>query len=207
MVESFMKRFLPGVEYVHVYNGLVKRDNFSSPIGVTPKINLLRYANFARELEDAGCNLVVSCCSLMPKAVEYASKVVNIPVIQLDSIVHQNAVEHYSKIGVEVTTEYVIPYVKESLETRALAIGKRIEIVFSENTSALDLFNKGDFEAYDRIVLEDMKKLEERGVECILMGQIPFAVMEDKIKRASFNVPVLFAGEMAFKYIGEILGK
>lgn len=205
MVESFMKRYLPGVEYVHVYNGLIKRDNFSSPIGVTPKINLLRYANIAKELERAGCHLIVSCCSLMLRATEYASKVVDIPVIQLDSILHQKAVENYRKIGVEVTTEYVIPYVKESLESKALAIGKKIEITFSKNTSALELFNKGDFETYDRIVLEDMRDLERKGVDCILMGQIPFAVMEEKIKEASFKVPVLFAGEVAFRYIAEIL--
>ncbi|MCG0276329.1 MAG: aspartate/glutamate racemase family protein [Thermosediminibacteraceae bacterium] len=205
MVENFMKRYLPDVEYVHVYNGLVKRDNFSSLVGVTPKINLLRYANIAQELQNAGCDLIVSCCSLMPRATEYASKVVDIPVIQLDSILLQKAVENYSKIGVEVTTEYVIPYVKEGLESRALALGKKVEIIFSENTWALDLFNKGEFEAYDRIVLEDMKKLELKGVDCILMGQIPFAIMEDKIKEASFKVPVLFAGEIAFKHIAELL--
>ncbi|MGB9812113.1 MAG: aspartate/glutamate racemase family protein [Thermovenabulum sp.] len=205
MVENFMKRYLPGTDYVHVYNGLVKRDNFSSPIGVTPKINLLRYANFALELQRAGCNLIVSCCSLMPRATEYASRVVDIPVIQLDSIVLQKAVENYDKIGVEVTTDYVIPYVKEGLESRAAVLGKKVKIVFSENTSALELFNKGEFETYDRIVLEDMKKLEEKGVDCILMGQIPFAMMEEKIKEASFKVPVLFAGEIAFKYIAELL--
>lgn len=205
MVENFMRRYLPGVGYIHVYNGLIKRDNFLSPIGITPKINLLRYANIAQELERAGCNLIVSCCSLMPRATEYASKILNIPMIQLDSILHKKAVENYDKIGVEVTTEYVIPYVKESLESRALAIGKNIEIIFSENTSALELFNKGDFETYERIVLEDMRELERRGVDCILMGQIPFAVMEEKIKEAAFKVPVLFAGEIAFNYIAEIL--
>ncbi|MCS7232668.1 MAG: aspartate/glutamate racemase family protein [Synergistetes bacterium] len=205
MVEKFMKRFLPDVEYIHIYNGLIKKDNFSSPIGVTPKINLLRYANYAYELEKSGCSLVVSCCSLMPRATEYASKVVNIPVIQLDSILHQKAIESYSKIGVEVTTEYVIPYVRESLESKALAMGKKIEIIFSENTSALELFNKGEFERYEMVVIEDMKRLEKKGVDCILMGQIPFAVMEDRIKEASFKVPVLFAGEVAFKYIAELL--
>src|SRR4030042_337946 len=86
MAETFMKAYLPGVEYIHIYDGNVKLANFASPIGVTPKINLLRYAVFADELERAGCGVIVSCCSLMPRAVAYASAVVDVPFIQLDAV-------------------------------------------------------------------------------------------------------------------------
>ncbi len=47
MVERYMKECLPGTEYVHLYDGNVKIDNFRSPIGLTPKSNLLRFAVFA----------------------------------------------------------------------------------------------------------------------------------------------------------------
>jgi hypothetical protein len=86
MAETFMKAYLPGVEYIHIYDGNVKLANFASPIGLTPTINLLRYAVFADELERAGC---VWCrCSLMPRAVY--SVVVDVP-FAMDAVILDEA--------------------------------------------------------------------------------------------------------------------
>jgi Asp/Glu/hydantoin racemase len=206
MAEKYMKLYLPGVEFVHIYDGNMKVDNFSSPINVTPKINMLRYANYAHELEQSGCDVVVSCCSLMRRAVAFAGQIVSIPVIQLDAVILNEAAENYNRIGVINTTAYVVPYIEEQLKNIAAELNKEIEIIFSNNVTALELFNKGEYDKYEAIVIEDMKKLDEQGVDCILMGQIPFAMMEDKIKEQSFRAPVLYAGYKAFKRIEELLG-
>lgn len=207
MTEKFMKRYLPRTEFVHMYNGNVKVDNFRSPVGITPKINMLRYVNFAAELEKAGCGVLVSCCSLMPRAVKYASEVVEIPFIQLDAVILDHAVERYSRIGVINTTEYVVPYLEEGLRERAAKLNKKIEIFFSNDITALALFNEGKFEEYETIVLSDISKLSDENIDCVLMGQIPFALMEDKIHAAQFKIPILYAGEVAFKRIGELLNQ
>ncbi len=207
MAEKFMKQYLPQTEFIHIYDGNVKIDNFNSPVGVTPKTNKLRYANFAAQLENAGCGVIVSCCSLMLRSVKYASEVVNVPFIQLDAVILDEVVNKYSRIGVINTTEYVVPYVEEGIKSRAEKINKEIEITFSNNITALALFNVGEFEKHDEIVLNDIKKLIEQGVDCVLMGQIPFAMMEDKIKSAKFKVPVFYAGETAFKRIDELLNQ
>jgi Asp/Glu/hydantoin racemase len=206
MVEGYMGRYLPEAEFVHIYNGNVKAENFESPIGVTPKKNLLRYAIFADELEKAGCGVIVSCCSLMPRAVAYAKEVVAAPFIQLDSVILDKAAEGYRRIGVITTTEYVIPYIEEGLKTRAARLGKKIELVFSGNGTALQLFNSGNFEKHDAIVLEDIRRLDGKGVDCILMGQVPFALMEEKLETLPIKTPILCAGREAFRRIGELLG-
>lgn len=199
MVNVYMKRLAPDVDVLHIYNGLVKRDNFSSPVGVTPKSNLLRFAQFGRELQDAGCSVIVSCCSLMPVATEYAAQVLDVPFVQLDASIQEEAVANFNRIGVVNTTEYVVPHITNKLNALASRYNKEIELVFMGNMTALDLFNAGDFETHDNIVLEDMKALEQKGVDCIFMGQIPFGLMEAKVKAAGFNVPVLLTGETAFK--------
>ena len=206
MVEKYMKAFLPHAESLHIYNGNVKRANFLSPIGVTPKINLLRYAAFAEELQRSGCGVIVSCCSLMPRATAYATSVVDVPFVQLDSVILDEAVDTFSRIGVITTTAHVVPYVTEGLKSRAAARGKEIELIFSSNATALSLFNTGDYDVHDRIVLDDMRKLDEAGVDCILMAQIPFALMEDKIAATALRAPALFAGEKAFKHLARLLG-
>jgi Asp/Glu/hydantoin racemase len=205
MAERFTKQYLPGTEFIHIYDGRVKIDNFQSPVGVTPKCNLLRYAVFGDQLERAGCGVIVSCCSLMPRATAYAQQVVLAPFIQLDAVMLDEAAWQFSRIGVINTTEYVVPYVEEGLKTRAVRLDKEIEIVFSNNIRALELFNAGEYEKHDDIVIQDIQKLADSGVDGIFMGQIPFALLEEKIERLSLKVPILYAGFDAFKRIGELL--
>ncbi|MDP1993165.1 MAG: aspartate/glutamate racemase family protein [Syntrophales bacterium] len=207
MAEAFMKAYLPGVEWIHIYNGNVKIANFASPIGVTPKINLLRFAVFAEELEHAGCGVVVSCCSLMPRATAYASAVVDVPFIQLDAVILDEAAANYRRIGVINTTPYSVPYIREGLETRAERQGKSLELLFSdkETERALGLFNAGDFDAHDAMVLQQMRRLEGAGVDCLLMGQIPFAMLEEKIEAQTWSAPVLCAGRKAFAHVAALL--
>ncbi|MCE5265490.1 MAG: aspartate/glutamate racemase family protein [Deltaproteobacteria bacterium] len=207
MAESFMKACLPGVEWIHRYDGLVKMANFASPIGVTPKINLLRYAVFAEELERAGCGVIVSCCSLMPRATAYASAVVDVPFIQLDAVILDETAANYRRIGIINTTPYSVPYIREGLLTRAEKQGRSLELLFSdpETERALGLFNAGDFDAHDEVVLRQMRRLEGAGVDCLLMGQIPFAMLEEKIGAQSWSVPVLCAGRKAFAHVAALL--
>jgi hypothetical protein len=50
-----------------------------------------------------------------------------------------------------------------------------------------------------------MRRMERAGVDCIRMGQIPFALIEAKIKAQSWSVPVLYAGERAFRHVRKFL--
>ena len=205
MVENYMKENLPDTEIVHIYDGNVKIDNFNSPIGITPKSNLLRYSVFGDQLEKAGCSVVVSCCSLMPRATLHAKKVVDVPFIQLDGVILDRVVEQYSRIGVINTTPYSVPYIEEGLKKRADKLNKEIKLKFSNSNTALDFFNQGNFDEHDRIVINAVKKLAGEGLDCILMGQIPFGLMDEKLKNLALNIPILYAGFEAFQRIKELI--
>jgi len=207
MVERFMHICAQDIEIVHIHNGLMKRDNFACPVGVTPESNIERYESYAQELYAAGCDIIVSCCSLMRRATANAARKVKIPFIQLDAVVLDAAADGYERIGVINTTEYVVPYIVEHINERAQVLGRKPEVIFSNNTGVLGLFNAGDFDNHDRIVLEDIEKLEAKSVDCVLMGQIPFGLMEEKIKAARFSVPVLLAGEYAFRHVAGVLAR
>jgi aspartate/glutamate racemase len=205
MAEKFMKQYLPFSQYIHKYDGRVKIDNFLSPVGVTPKKNLLRWAFFADQMEQAGCNVIVSCCSLMPRATAFAQKVVSIPFTQLDAVILDMVAQKYSHIGVINTTAYVIPYVEEGLSTRAKKIGKDIRMTFSKNNTALELFNAGEFEKHNKIVIGDIRALANKGVDCVFMGQIPFALMDEELQNLDVGVPIHFAGFDAFQKVKSLL--
>ena len=207
MVERYMKECLPGTDYVHLYDGNVKIDNFRSPIGLTPKRNLLRFAMFADQLERAGCDLIVSCCSLMPRATAFAAQAVTVPFVQLDAVILDRAAAQFHRIGVITTTPYTVPYVEEALRERAARLGKQLQLEFSNTESALELFNAGKLEEHDRIVLRDVRKLAEQGVDCVLMGQIPFGLMDQQLQGLGLRVPVLYAGREAFQRVKDLLEK
>lgn len=207
MAEKFMKQYLPFSQYIHKYDGRVKIDNFLSPVGVTPKKNMLRWAVFADQLEQAGCKVIVSCCSLMPRATAFAQKVVSIPFIQLDAVILEMVAQKYSHIGVINTTAYVIPYVEEGLSTRAKKIGKDIRMTFSKNNTALELFNAGEFEKHNNIVIGDIRALADKCVDCVFMGQIPFALMDKELQSLDIGVPIHYAGFEAFQRVKELLNK
>jgi Asp/Glu/hydantoin racemase len=205
MVDTFVKALLPGIKPVHMYDGSVKIDNFNSTIGTTPKRNLLRWATFADQLERTGCKAIVSCCSLMPRATAFAKQVVSVPMVQLDAVILDEAVAKYRNIGIITTSEYTVPYVQENLDARAANLGVSIRYSFSNTPKALDLFNAGDFEEHDRLIIEDIRGFAAQGVDCVLMGQIPFAMMDEKLKALDIGVPILYAGSEAFLAVGKLL--
>lgn len=205
MVQDFMKRYLPSVSYIHMYNGCVKIDNFAEKPGITPLSNMARYVNFARELEAAGCNLIVSCCSLMSEAVAYAQKVVHIPFIQLDEPIIQAAAAQWKHVAVIASTPYVIPRVEHRLQESATQLGKQVEIEFFTDMSLLQLFNEGRMDEHDAALIDLVCKAARKGVDGILMGQIPFALIEPRLQRLHLDQPILCAGERCYRYIGEML--
>ena len=58
---------------------------------------------------------------------------------------------------------------------------------------------------HDNIVIKDIQKLDEEGLDCILMGQIPFGLMDEKLKKLSLKSPLLYVGEAAFRHVAALL--
>jgi len=206
MVDHFARLYLPEVIPVHLYDGRVKIDNFKWPAGVTPPKNMLRWANFGDQLERDGCSVIVSCCSLMPRATEYAARVVSVPFIQLDAVILDRVVKQYDRIGVINTTPYTVPHVTEEIRRREKEYGRKVTCNFSKTNEALELFNQGRFEEHDNLVIESILKMEKKRVDCILMGQIPFGLMDEKLKKLSLTIPLYYTGAEAFQHIKVIIG-
>ncbi|MBN2051702.1 MAG: hypothetical protein JW760_14725 [Spirochaetales bacterium] len=205
MVDYFVKQYLPEVVPVHMYNGYVKIENFKFPPGVTPSGNMLRWANFGKELERAGCLVIVSCCSLMPRATEYAARVVSVPFVQLDGIVLDTVIKNYKKVGIINTTPYSVPHIKEEVKRREEKFRKKVVCEFSNTYGALDLFNQGRFDEHDAMVIGDMRRLEKKGQDCILMGQIPFGLMDEQLKNLSLSIPLHYVNAGTFLYLKKLI--
>jgi len=202
MVEAGMKSWLPGMKWLHIYDGRAREANFASPIGVTPRANLRLWSSLAWQLRDAGCGAVASCCSLMDEATEYGARALDLPFVQLDAVVLDRAVEGFRRIGVLTTTPYTVPHVRRGLEERADKAGKEIELVFGGDPTALEFFASGEIERHDELVREGVRALVAEEVDCVLLGQIPLAPLGPRLEAMGLGVPLLWAGKEAFESLG-----
>ncbi|MDP3178507.1 MAG: aspartate/glutamate racemase family protein [Spirochaetaceae bacterium] len=207
MVEAGMKSWLPGKKWLHIYDGRVREANFASPIGVTPKENLRLWSNLAGQLREAGCGAVASCCSLMAEATAYGALALDLPFVQLDAPVLDRAVEGYRRIGVLTTTPYTEPHVRRALGERAVKAGKEIDLVFGGDHTALEFFAAGEIERHDELVAEGVRALVAEGVDCVLLGQIPLALLGPRLEATGLGVPLLWAGKEAFESLGRMVGR
>ncbi|MDH7483787.1 MAG: aspartate/glutamate racemase family protein [Spirochaetales bacterium] len=205
MVEAGMRAHVPDTECVHIYDSRIRAENFRSPPGEMPRINMVRYLHYAQELEHDGCMVIVSCCSLMGRATAFARQAVSVPFIQLDDIVLEKAVREHARIGIICTTEHTVPCVREQLEQKAHMLGKQVELIFSVNTEAFKYFYEGKIEAHDSLLVAEMRKMEMRDVDCIVLGQIPLALAEPAFRADTWRVPLYYAGAEAFQHIAELM--
>lgn len=207
MVDSLTAEYLPGARAVNFLDDVVKLYNFSAPIGKTPRENCLRFANYAKYLEQEGCSMIVSCCSLMPVATEYAQKVLSIPIIQMDAPALDKAVETSARIGIIGTVDRAVPFMKNQIEQKAQILGKKIEIDYSLNSKAFEYFSKNDMDTHDQLVLDDIKKMDDKNVDCILFAQVPLGLLEDRALALGLRKPLYCAGRQTFEWIKSTLGK
>ena len=205
MANYFTAKCLPGARAVNVQDDVLKINNYSSDPGVTPRENLLKFAGYAKMLQDAGCRVIVSCCSLMPDASRYAAQTVSVPVIQMDGYVMDHAVSKYNNIAVYCNAERTLPFAKKEMEARIAAAGRNVKFEIVHGKDSFQYFNDTQMDLHDRKVLDDLLSLDEKGYDCIMMGQIPMGLLEERIRELKLKTPCFCAGSMSFEYIKSLL--
>jgi Asp/Glu/hydantoin racemase len=207
MVESFMKQCLPGVSgFHHILDTLMKRDNNIISPGITPKANIIRYAHYAKNLETSGCDLIFSCCSLMRQAVDYCKAILDIPIYQLDEFAIRAAVEAGPKIAVIAANFRVVPHIEKAIAGWANILHKKALPIIKVNDDAYKAMNRDDMPIHDKLLLKNISEVTGEA-DCILLGQINLASLENQIAAMNLDKPVFCAGKQTFNHIKTLLSK
>jgi len=53
-MQPFIEQYLPEVSVMHLCDDTIQRDNISAGVGVIPKRNYFKFAQYAHNLEEAG---------------------------------------------------------------------------------------------------------------------------------------------------------
>lgn len=201
-VKPFIRKYIPEVSVMNLADDTIQRDNIAAGPGVIPKRNYAKFAEYARNLEDAGVDVILLACSTFNYAAELARPLINTPIAQIDRPMMEQAVQTGTRIGMLATLSTTVPSSERLLDIAAGEAGKKIERKTVLASAAFEAYLKGDFELHNRILLGEIDKLS-REVDVIVMAQLSMSALAPEL--GGSRVPVLNSGDTGFARVRQML--
>lgn len=203
-VKRYIEMFIPEVQIMNVVDDTIQRDNLRSEIGVIPKANYFKFAQYAHNLEEAKADMILLACSTFNYAAELARPMINIPIAQIDRPMMELAVRQGKRIGLLATLAMTVPSSERLLNIAAAEAGKEVEIKTVLCSEAFEVLQKGDTKKHNEILLSAIEKLSGE-VDSIVMAQLSMSALEPFLKQT--KVPVYNSGITGFSRVREMLEK
>ena len=108
-MQPFLDRYIADVEVVHLCDDTIQRDNIAAGVGVIPKQNYFRFAQYAHNLQESGVDLILLACSTFNYAAELARPMIDIPIMQIDRPMMELAVGQGRRVGLLATLATTVP--------------------------------------------------------------------------------------------------
>ena len=201
-MQPFLDRYIPDVAVVHLCDDTIQRDNIAAGVGVIPKRNYFRFAQYAHNLEESGVDLILLACSTFNYAAELARPMIDIPIMQIDRTMMELAVDQGSRVGLLATLSTTVPSSERLLRIVARGKKKPVEITTVLRPEAFEAIQKGDSETHNRILLEAIDNLSGK-VDSIVLAQLSMSALEPMLGKTA--VPVYNSGTTGFERIRKML--
>ncbi|WP_343210546.1 aspartate/glutamate racemase family protein [Anaerolentibacter hominis] len=201
-MQPYIKEFVPEVTIMHLCDDTIQRDNIAAGVGVIPKVNYYKFAQYAHNLEEANVDLILLACSTFNYAAELGRPLVNTPIAQIDRPMMELAVRTGKKIGLLATLETTVPSSERLLQIAAREAGKEIECKTVLKAEAFEEYTKGNIDKHNEILFDTIESLSKE-VDCIVMAQLSMSALAPHLKDT--KVPVYNSGTTGFQRVREML--
>lgn len=201
-MEPFIKKYIPEVEVVHLADDTIQRDNIAAGVGVIPKVNYYKFAQYAHNLEEARVDMILLACSTFNFAAELGRPLINVPIAQIDRPMMEAAVSHSKKVGLLATLATTVPSSERLLQICAREAGKEVEIKTVLRAEAFEAWSNGDIETHNAMVFEEIEKLSAE-VDSIVMAQLSMSALAPFLTHT--RVPVYNSGDTGFTRVRQML--
>jgi aspartate/glutamate racemase len=202
-MEPFIRRHIPEVAVMHLCDDTIQRDNIRAGVGVIPKVNYFKFAQYAHNLQEAGVDMILLACSTFNYAAELARPMIDIPIMQIDRPMMEQAVSHSKRIGLLATLPTTVPSSERLLRIVAGENKKEIEVTTVLRHEAFEAFERGDIETHNAMLLEEIEKLGNN-VDSIVMAQLSMSALAPQLNNT--RVPVYNSGSTCFSRLRDMLG-
>jgi Asp/Glu/hydantoin racemase len=211
----FGKKMLPGVKIINAGNEAVQL-NFmrAHKIGLPcpPQINIDIFCRYAEDLYRLfEVDAVLISCSTMNRAhkkVKMHMKQFNVPVVQIDEAMMEEAVSSNGKILVVATHGPTVKSTQQLLLETAERLNKNVDFVGVTVEDAFHLLGQGRIEEHNRLLYDTICETHKTTkIDIVVLAQLSMSVFSlscpDPVK--TLGIPVLNSGETGFRRAGEIL--
>jgi aspartate/glutamate racemase len=140
---------------------------------------LLAYARFA---EEVGAEIVLEACSSVGEVTKKIRSVLSIPVVRIDDVMVETAVQRGTKIGVAATLKTTLNPTSKLLLEKAQQAGKEIQLHPLLVNEAYQALLAGDRQQHDFILSQALAKLAHQ-TEVVVLAQASMAGVLNSIPR------------------------
>jgi aspartate/glutamate racemase len=201
-MQPFVEKYIPDIEVVHLCDDTIQRDNIRAGVGVIPKTNYFKFAQYAHNLQEAGADMILLACSTFNYAAELARPMIDIPIMQIDRPMMEAAVSQGARVGLLATLATTVPSSERLLRIVAAEQHKEIEIATVLREEAFQAYQKGDMSRHNAILLEEIEKLSGK-VDSIVMAQLSMSALAPHLPKT--QTPVYDSGTTGFGRIRQML--
>jgi Asp/Glu/hydantoin racemase len=133
-----------------------------------------RWFAYAKTAEQQGADCILSACSSVGEVAAAAGHHVQVPVLRIDEAMIEEAVRRGERIGVAATLRTTLDPTSRLLESKAVELGKKVQLEPLLVDEAYRLLMSGDKEGHDRVLGEELKLLAER-TDVVVLAQASMA--------------------------------
>ena len=201
-MQPFIEQYIPEVSVMHLCDDTIQRDNIRAGVGVIPKHNYFKFAQYAHNLEEAGADMILLACSTFNYAAELGRPMIDIPIMQIDRPMMELAVRQGNRVGMLATLATTVPSSERLLRIVADEQKKPVEITTVLREEAFQAIQKGDAATHNAMLLEEIDKLSGK-VDVIVMAQLSMSALAPQLNHT--RVPVYNSGSACFARLRELL--
>ena len=163
-----------------------------------------KVCNLAISAEETGADLIMLTCSSISPCADLAYKMVNIPILKIDEVMINKAVNLGKVIGVLATSRTTLQPTTHFIEKVAKEKNKNILIKTYLYEEALKALLAGKNDEHDKIILEKISEVSKE-VDVIVLAQASLERLLPKIDKKAIKIDVLSSPRMAVDNIKKIL--
>ncbi|MGP1349722.1 MAG: aspartate/glutamate racemase family protein [Stomatobaculum sp.] len=184
---AFLQEKVPGVKVEFITDSTILADVRKN--GGPTEAVFARMKLYAKAAEISGADLIVNSCSTVGEVADVYAKEVGIPVMKVEEPMCREAAALGTRFAIIGTVETSMGPVARIIERLGKEEGKVMDCRLSVQKAAWDALVAGKPEEHNRILLENIRKLDEEGYDAIVMSQVSMRALLPELK--DLKTPIL----------------
>jgi len=203
MLKKMMSESMPDIPNFHIVDDSLIQDLLQAE-EFTPSI-LKRLSAQISMAKEAGADIIMVTCSSIAPGVDFAKKLVDIPVMKIDEPMAEQAVESADTVGVLATAKTTLVPSVDLINQVAEKKGKPVKVKSKLISEAFDFFLQGDMDNHDRLVKTAGVELASQS-DVLVLAQASMSHLADEIEKAS-GTPTLTSPPIAVNALKKLVSE